>query len=128
MHLRRRSREGDIPVLLTDALVHQCLGDGLSLGGSSTSQINEAAALLFDVSGTRVLIDTVLHALSQHVDVVAGHGLGVDELLGESEGNTDLIRINVGIGSNDGTAGKVDSLAHKVGSEETLLLFEHLRR
>lgn len=49
--------------------------------------------------------------LSHEVDIVSGDGFGERELASEDGWDSNLVRLDVDVGGDDGTGGVVDTLA-----------------
>ena len=61
------------------------------------------------------------------MDVPGGHRLGVGQGFRKHHRDPDLVRVDVGVGGDDGAGGVVDTLAHHVLPEQSLLLLQQLR-
>jgi hypothetical protein len=60
---------------------------------------------------------TVDDHLTELLNVVCGDGFGEGELASEDGRDTDLIRLDVDVGRDDGTGGVVDTLSLRVEEE-----------
>ncbi|KAI3487069.1 hypothetical protein L1887_49105 [Cichorium endivia] len=108
--LRREELVGQSGPLLYAELVELSLGTVFAANGD----------------GTRVLERTVDDELTHELNVVHRDRLRIGELASKDGRNADLVGLDVDVGRDDGSCSKVDTLAHHVLSEETLLLFEAL--
>ena len=69
---------------------------------------------------------SVTNSFLQLLNVPDSDGLRVCKFDSKDRRDTDLVGLDVGIGGDDGSCGEVDTLAHHVLSEHTLLLLQLL--
>ena len=109
----------NIPIVV---LCHQHLRQRFTLTLILVTKIREEALLVLNITSTGIGVTTVHHQFAQHLHVIRGYRLGVTQLLGKAERNSNLVCIDVGIGSNHRTSGKVHTLSHHIHTEQSFLV------
>jgi len=126
--------EGGLSIEEHDVLVLEVTFDNVTDGQLFGEVCTVGDKLEVDFLVVRVLnvicsgvdIGTVKHVLAQTLDVVRKNALGVRQHLGDELGNGDLVDLEVGVGRDDRTRRKVDTLAREIATEATLLALEAL--
>ena len=80
-------------------------------------QVYPVSSISDNILCSRILVRPVLYQLLQVDDVVRRHSFRICQISRYAVRHSDLVQVQVGISSDDGTSGEIHTLSHQVASE-----------